>query len=130
MAIMFCCGPLKTTRWEFSDLAQNRIVLASKISAMDLWDDTYIAERDDGDLQIFALGPVIKPLAQASLPAASMDAVRTAALSPDRDGWRFSRLREERYGTLTMAAGCITSAVFAAHTSPTMEPCTRIFQST
>ncbi len=75
--------PIKDNPLGVFDLAQNRIVLASKISAMDLWDDTYIAERDDGDLQIFALGPVIKPLAQASLPAASMDAVRAAALSPD-----------------------------------------------
>jgi WD40 repeat protein len=75
--------PIKDNPLGVLDLKQNRIVLASKIDAMDLWDNTYIAERDDGDLQIFELGSEIKALARAPLPDASMDAVRAAAVSPD-----------------------------------------------
>ncbi len=75
--------PIKDNPLGVFDINQNRIVVASKINAMDLWDDTYIAERDDGDLQIFQLGPSITPLASAKLPDANLGAVHTAALSPD-----------------------------------------------
>lgn len=74
--------PIKDSPLGVFDIKTNRIVLGSKISPMDLWDGTYIAERDDGDLQIFDLA-TIKGIAQSALPEGNLGTIRAAALSPD-----------------------------------------------
>ena len=74
--------PIKDNPLGVLDLKQGKIVLTSKRSAIDLWDDQYIAERIDGDLQVFDLGTV-KPIDHAQLPQAPLGTVRAGALSPD-----------------------------------------------
>ena len=74
--------PIKDNPVGIFDLKQNKIVLASKRSAMDLWDDRYISERLDGDLLTFELGTV-KALEHAQLPDAPLGTIRADAISPD-----------------------------------------------
>lgn len=74
--------PIKDHPLGIFDLKQNKIVLASKRDALDLWDDRYIAERLDGDLLVFELGTV-KAVEHAQLPEAPLGAIRADALSPD-----------------------------------------------
>ncbi len=74
--------PIKDNPVGIFDLKQNKIVLASKRSAMDLWDDRYISERLDGDLLVFELGTV-KSLEHAQLPEAPLGTIRAGSLSPD-----------------------------------------------
>jgi hypothetical protein len=74
--------PIKDHPVGIFDLKQNKIVLASKRDAMDLWDDRYIAERLDGDLLVFELGTV-KAVEHAQLPEAPLGTIHADALSPD-----------------------------------------------
>ena len=74
--------PIKDHPIGIFDLKQNKIVLASKRSALDLWNDRYIAERLDGELQVFELATVT-PVEHAQLPDAPLGRVRADALSPD-----------------------------------------------
>jgi WD40 repeat protein len=74
--------PIKDHPVGIFDLKQNKIVLASKRDAMDVWDEQYIAERLDGDLLVFELGTV-KALEHAQLPEAPLGTIRADALSPD-----------------------------------------------
>ncbi len=74
--------PIKDHPVGVFDLKRNKIVLASKRDAMDLWEDRYIAERLDGDLLVFDLGTVTS-LDHAQLPEAPLGTIRAGALSPD-----------------------------------------------
>lgn len=74
--------PIKDHPVGIFDLKQNKIVVASKRSAIDLWDDRYLAERLDGDLQVFELG-TIKAVEHAQLPDAPLGTVRADAVSAD-----------------------------------------------
>jgi hypothetical protein len=74
--------PIKDHPVGIFDFKQNRIVLASKRDAMDLWQDQYIAERLDGDLLVFELGTV-KAVEHAQLPDAPLGTIRAGALSSD-----------------------------------------------
>jgi WD40 repeat protein len=74
--------PIKDHPIGIFDLKQNKIVIASKRGAIDVWDDTYIAERLDGDLEVFELGTV-KPIEHAQLPDAPLGRVQADAMSPD-----------------------------------------------
>jgi WD40 repeat protein len=74
--------PIKDNPMGVFDLKQGKIVLAGKRSALDLWDDKYIAERIDGDLQVFDLGTV-KPVEHVQLPEAPLGTIRAGAVSPD-----------------------------------------------
>ena len=49
--------PIKDNPLGVFDLAKTGSFWPVRSAPWTLWDDTYIAERDDGDLQIFALGP-------------------------------------------------------------------------
>jgi len=74
--------PIKDHPVGIFDLRQNKIVLASKRAAIDVWDDNYIAERLDGDLLVLQLSTV-KPLEHAQLPDAPLGKLHADALSPD-----------------------------------------------
>jgi WD40 repeat protein len=74
--------PIKDHPVGIFDFKKNRIILASKRSAIDVWDDQYIAEKLDGDLQVFDLGTV-KALEHAQLPDAPLGTVRADAISSD-----------------------------------------------
>ena len=74
--------PIKDNPVGIFDLKQNKIVLASKRRAMDLWNDQYIAERLDGDLLVFELGTA-KAVEHAQLPEAPLGTIRAGSLSPD-----------------------------------------------
>ena len=74
--------PIKDHPVGIFDLKQNKIVLASKRSAIDSWDDTYIAERLNGDLLVFQLSTVT-PVEHAQLPDAPLGRMQADAISPD-----------------------------------------------
>jgi WD40 repeat protein len=74
--------PIKDHPVGIFDFKKNQIILASKRSAIDVWDDQYIAEKLDGDLQVFDLGTV-KAIEHAQLPDAPLGTVRADATSPD-----------------------------------------------
>ncbi|MGC2109024.1 MAG: M48 family metalloprotease [Candidatus Korobacteraceae bacterium] len=74
--------PIKDHPVGIFDLKQNKIVVASKRSAIAVWDDNYIAERLDGDLLVFDMS-TIKPLGHAQLPDAPLGNVKANAISPD-----------------------------------------------
>ncbi len=76
--------PIKDHPVGIFDLNKNRIVIASKRSAIDVWDDTYIAERLDGDIQMFDMSS-FKPVEHAQLPDAPLGRVRAGATSSDLD---------------------------------------------
>ena len=76
--------PIKDHPVGIFDLKQNKIVVASKRGAIDVWDNSYIAERLDGDLLVFDLS-TIKPLEHAQLPDAPLGEIRAHALSPELD---------------------------------------------
>jgi len=76
--------PIKDHPVGIFDLQQNKLVVASKKTAIDLWDNTYIAERLDGDLQVVELSTV-QPLEHVHLPDSPLGRVRAGALSPDLD---------------------------------------------
>ncbi len=76
--------PIKDHPVGIFDLQQNKLLVASKKTAIDLWDNTYIAERLDGDLQSVELSTV-QPLEHAHLPDSPLGKVRASALSPDLD---------------------------------------------
>jgi WD40 repeat protein len=74
--------PIKDHPVGIFDFKKNKIVVASKRSAIDVWDDQYIAERLDGDLLVFDLATV-KPVEHAQLPDAPLGKVRADAISAD-----------------------------------------------
>jgi len=74
--------PIKDHPVGIFDLKQNKIVVASKRSAITVWDDSYIAERLDGELQVFDI-PSFKPVERAQLPDAPLGNVHASAISPD-----------------------------------------------
>ncbi len=74
--------PIKDNPLGVFDLKQGKIALTSKRSALDVWEDKYIAERIDGELQVFELG-TIKAVEHAQLPQAPLGPLRAGALSPD-----------------------------------------------
>ncbi len=76
--------PIKDHPVGIFDLKQNKLIVASKKTAIDLWDNTYIAERLDGDLQVVELSSV-QPLEHVRLPDSPLGHVRASALSPDLD---------------------------------------------
>jgi len=76
--------PIKDHPVGIFDLKQNKLIVASKKTAIDLWDNTYIAERLDGDLQVVELSAV-QPLEHVRLPDSPLGRVRASALSPDLD---------------------------------------------
>jgi WD40 repeat protein len=75
-------APIKDNPVGLLDLKQNKIVLGSKRTALDVFDNKYIAEGTDGDLQIFDLATA-KGGEQVELPDASLGYVRNAAVSAD-----------------------------------------------
>ncbi len=64
------------------DFNKNRIIVASKRSAIDVWGDEYIAERLDGDVIAFDLATT-QPVEHAQLPDAPLGRVQANAVSPD-----------------------------------------------
>ena len=74
--------PIKDHPVGIFDFNQNRIIVGSKRSAINVWDDQYIAERLDGDLLVFDLS-TSKPKEHAQLPDAPLGTVRADAVSPD-----------------------------------------------
>jgi WD40 repeat protein len=74
--------PVKDNAVGALDLKQNKPVVASKRNGMDLWDNESIAERLDGDLQVFDLS-TMKAVEQAQLPDGPLGTVRAKAVSPD-----------------------------------------------
>ena len=74
--------PIKDHPLGIFDLKQNKIVVASKRSAVAVWGDSYIAERLDGDLLVFEM-ETTKPVEHAQLPDAPLGNLKANALSPD-----------------------------------------------
>lgn len=74
--------PVKDHPVGIFDFNKNMIIVGSKRSAIDVWDDQYIAERLDGDLLLFDLA-TSKPVEHAQLPDAPLGTVRADAVSPD-----------------------------------------------
>jgi len=75
-------APIRDNAVGVLDLKLKKIVLGSKRSALDVFDDKYIAERTDGDLQIFDLRTA-EGAEKVHLPDSSLPYVRIAAVSPD-----------------------------------------------
>ncbi len=75
-------APIRDNPVGVLDLKQKKIILGSKRAALDVFDNKYVAERTDGDLQIFDLATA-KGGEQVELPDASLGYVRVAAVSPD-----------------------------------------------
>jgi hypothetical protein len=74
--------PIKDHPVGIFDVKQNKIVVASKRSALDVWDNEYIAERLDGDLMVFDV-TTTKPIEHAQLPDAPLGTVWADAVAPD-----------------------------------------------
>ena len=74
--------PIKDNPVGLLDLRQKKVVLGSKRTALDIFDGKYIAERADGDLQMFDLATA-KGGEQLQLPDAPLGYVRVAAVSTD-----------------------------------------------
>ncbi len=65
------------------DLNSKKIILANKKGAFDLYDQTYVSERRNGELGLYNAGPVNEPLATVLLPRGPLGRLRAVALSPD-----------------------------------------------
>lgn len=74
--------PIKDSPLGVYDLKQHKIVLGSKRNAVDVWNDTYIAERSDGDLQIYSL-KTLEDVDHTELPQAPLGRLQAATLAPD-----------------------------------------------
>ncbi len=74
--------PLENFAIGVVDLNQSKIVAASKLSAMDQWDNWLASEHPMGGLQLSQAGPS-QPTAHIVLPLGPLPGVRSAAFSPD-----------------------------------------------
>lgn len=74
--------PTKDNPTGILDLKQKKIILGINQTALDVFDRKYIAERTDGDLQIFDLATA-NGGEQVQLPDVPIGQVRVAAVSPD-----------------------------------------------
>ena len=74
--------PIKDSPLGVLDLKQNKIVLQSKRSAFEVWDNQGIGERENGDLIVLDLATA-KTLESAALPDAQLGSLHAAAVSPD-----------------------------------------------
>ena len=64
------------------DLKAKKYVLANKKSALDVYGNTFVAERKNGEIALYTMG-TNQPVAAVSLPASPLTNLRTSAVSPD-----------------------------------------------
>jgi WD40 repeat protein len=74
--------PIKDNPLGIMDLKQGKIVMAGKRKAIDIWDNEYIAERANGDLQIYDIATT-KHIEDTKLPEAPLGILKAAVASPD-----------------------------------------------
>jgi hypothetical protein len=63
-------------------VVQQKYLAASKTSAMDIYDDTFVAERKNGEVALYKVGTA-QAFASIQLPQSELAGVRTAFVSPD-----------------------------------------------
>jgi len=66
------------------DLKVKKYLFANKKSALDVYDNYFVAERKNGEIAIYPFGKT-EPFATLNLPPSHFSNLRTAALSPDSD---------------------------------------------
>jgi WD40 repeat protein len=74
--------PMKSNPVGLLDLKQNKFVLGSKRTAMDVWENQFIAEKADGNLAVFEIAGA-KTVSDVSLPEAPLGAIHAAAIPPE-----------------------------------------------
>jgi WD40 repeat protein len=74
--------PIKDNPLGVMDLKQGKIVMAGKRKTIDIWDNEYIAERADGNLQLYDMATT-KHLEDTKLPQAPLGTLKAAVASPD-----------------------------------------------
>ncbi len=74
--------PIKDSPLGVMDLKQGKIIMAGKRKTIDIWDTEYIAERTDGNLQVYDMATT-KHLEDTKLPEAPLGTLKAALASPD-----------------------------------------------
>jgi WD40 repeat protein len=74
--------PIKDHRLGALDLQTQKIIFASRSSASDIWSDTSVSERLDGEIGLYKMGEP-KPFALVQLPLGHLGRLQTYAVSPD-----------------------------------------------
>ncbi|HWR14297.1 MAG TPA: M48 family metalloprotease [Terriglobales bacterium] len=74
--------PLPESPVGIMDLKENKIFLASKTNAVDVYDGTWVNERANGEVALYRR-PLTAPLATVTLPRAPLGYTRAVMFSPD-----------------------------------------------